>query len=356
MICPKCQNLNDDEYIFCVNCGSPIPSAARAAEPYPSVATVIKPKEAQPVPPTTPAFRYPIDIPRDTPGMFTPPTARSSLRVPLIAAGAVLLAGIAIAAGLLIFYDRNAEVKTALPEHLGLFAYDSGAGKLNEIAKREFSNAKDGREAMLKEPVASFGSIPDEFILYADAAEIKIDDMKFVRLDTMTDAGSMRHFDFQASIVNEKPAIKRLKFPEPLANGRYAFALFSGNFDEGRHKFWPLEITASKTAATQSGREFSVALKPKAANTATQPTPVQRPAVEMPIGARVAFCNSADVVVRRAPRLAARKVDGLRRGQKVFILSYSDNYDEWNGIRANWAFIQTEAGKRGWVFSAFLSY
>jgi hypothetical protein len=34
----------------------------------------------------------------------------------------------------------------------------------------------------------------------------------------------------------------------------------------------------------------------------------------------------------------------------------SDNSDYWNGKEGNWAYIQTESGSRGWVFSPLLNY
>jgi len=188
--------------------------------------------------------------------------------------------------------------------------------------------------------------------------------LKLLRLDSIKDEGTMRQIDFQASLVDGKPAMKRIKIQNSLTSGKYAFALFSGPFDEGKHKFWAFEIDGSAPAeAAPPGREFSVELKEKkssdekpAANTVANSPEIEKPIVEVPIGARVAFCNAADVIVRVAPSLTARKVNGLRRGQKVYLLNYSDNYDNWNGIRANWAYIQTENGKRGWVFTPFITY
>ncbi len=47
---------------------------------------------------------------------------------------------------------------------------------------------------------------------------------------------------------------------------------------------------------------------------------------------------------------------GLKRGQKIFVMSYSDNYDNWNGLEGTWANIQTESGQRGWVFSPLIKF
>jgi glucan-binding YG repeat protein len=86
------------------------------------------------------------------------------------------------------------------------------------------------------------------------------------------------------------------------------------------------------------------------------PTPTPKPKISAPVGATVAYCTGNNVVVRASPSLQAGKVNSLKRGEKVFVIEESDNYDEWNGNEANWAYIQKETGEKGWVFTPFISY
>ncbi len=92
----------------------------------------------------------------------------------------------------------------------------------------------------------------------------------------------------------------------------------------------------------------------KANTEKTASTP--KPKISAPVGATVAYCNSANVVVRDSPSLNAKKVGSLSNREKVFVIEESNNYDEWRGTEANWAYIQKENGQRGWVFTPFISY
>ena len=89
---------------------------------------------------------------------------------------------------------------------------------------------------------------------------------------------------------------------------------------------------------------------------AATPTSTPKPKVSAPVGATVAYCNGGNVLVRDSPSLNGRKVNTLKKGEKVFVIEESDNYDEWQGTEANWAYIQKEDGSRGWVFTPFISY
>jgi hypothetical protein len=86
------------------------------------------------------------------------------------------------------------------------------------------------------------------------------------------------------------------------------------------------------------------------------PTPTPKPTVAPPIGSRTGYADTNNVVVRAAPSLDAQKVSGLKRGQKIYVLGFSNNYDNWNGLEGNWANVQTETGQRGWVFSPLIRY
>lgn len=371
MICPNCNTSNDDHFIYCVNCGSSIAGSGEKTESFPSVATVLSPHTTSTTaPPTIHSipFHEPghaVDGRRRIGAEPGGGRANSSAAMKVLGIGAALLLVIGgTVAGALYYLNRPLAPPAVLPEHLGVFAIDPEKRTISELTKREFANVKDGRDAIAKESISPVLRAVNEFVVYADPADVKIDDLKFLRLDSITDKGSMRQIDFQASLIEGKPAMKRLRFPTALPSGKYAFAIFNGSFDEGKHKFWAFEIDGFETAVVPPGREFSVALKDKKETTekpvetpqTSVPQKIDKPSIDIPVGARIAYCNASDVVVRSSPGLMARKTNSLRRGQRVYLLSYSDNFDYWNGIRSNWALIQTENGKRGWVFTPFISY
>jgi hypothetical protein len=61
-------------------------------------------------------------------------------------------------------------------------------------------------------------------------------------------------------------------------------------------------------------------------------------------------------VLRAAPNLNGEKVDRLSKGQRLWVMEYSTNYDTWKGITANWAYVQPDGSSvRGWVFTYFVS-
>lgn len=109
----------------------------------------------------------------------------------------------------------------------------------------------------------------------------------------------------------------------------------------------------SESANQKSGGEKDKEATNKPAAT---PTSTPKPKVSAPVGATVAYCNGGNVLVRDSPSLNGRKVNTLKKGEKVFVIEESDNYDEWQGTEANWAYIQKEDGSRGWVFTPFISY
>ena len=57
-----------------------------------------------------------------------------------------------------------------------------------------------------------------------------------------------------------------------------------------------------------------------------------------------------------APSLSAAKVDGLYRGQRLYVISQSNNYTTWGGVTGNWTLVETDEGTRGWVFSPLIRY
>lgn len=73
----------------------------------------------------------------------------------------------------------------------------------------------------------------------------------------------------------------------------------------------------------------------------------------------LAYCNANSLNVRSAPVLDMSKsnqVGELKRGDQVYIISESSNYDFYNGVTSNWAEIRTVNGAlHGWVFRYYLA-
>ena len=90
---------------------------------------------------------------------------------------------------------------------------------------------------------------------------------------------------------------------------------------------------------------------------APTPTPTPKPqpkVVSPPDGATVVRCNGQNVNLRSGPRQDAQSMGGLKLNQRLYLIKYSDNYDNINGVDSNWAYVQTEDGRKGWVFGAYV--
>jgi hypothetical protein len=88
---------------------------------------------------------------------------------------------------------------------------------------------------------------------------------------------------------------------------------------------------------------------------AATPTPKPQPkVVPPPDGATVVRCNGQNVNLRSGPRQDSQSLGGLKLNQRLYLIKYSDNYETINGIDSNWAYVQTEDGRKGWVFGAYV--
>jgi hypothetical protein len=366
MKCPYCGQQNDNDFIFCVNCGKSIANAG-------SYDTVFVPPAGDETeyPSVQTAFARPVVKRRradDKPVLsFADVAEPKKNRLPLyIGASLIILmlvGGGAVAAYFLV--NRPTTPAEVLPGHLGMFVRNSQTKALTEIKKAEHANALTAKDAILKDTTLQVVESKPDVIFYAENSETPVGEIKLVPLETIAEDGKMKQIDYQVSLIESNAAMKRLRLPESLAVGKYAFVHLSGYFDEGRHKFWPFEVrTAERASNDQIAKDTLFALKPKAIASSTKTdTSKQTGTTESnssidnaPVGAKVAYCNSTNVVVRSSPSLKARKVNALRKNQKVYVIRYSDNTDSWNGLQSNWAFIQTENGKQGWVFTPFISY
>ncbi|MGI8788643.1 MAG: SH3 domain-containing protein [Pyrinomonadaceae bacterium] len=382
MNCPNCNQANDNENIFCVSCGGnlapPVNLQAKsevAPTQFYNPVRANQPNDAPESVQTAFGNRQAFVPPTQTfnPSIPYPPTqnaAPKSNKFLWLGLGVLLL--LLIGGGVAGFFllnkpsPSNAEI---LPDHLGMFVQNKDKNNLIEISKQDSTNALQTKDDLLKNDSLPATDDKPNLILYADGKDVPVSDLKLVQIDSIKNDGTLKQINFQASPVDGKPEMKHLRVPDGLANGVYAFALLDGFLDEGKHKFWAFQVkNAAKSDNGDLAKAVTLSIKSKQSDTATnsnigaansnvavKPVAAPKPETVAPAGAQVAYCNSNSVVVRNAPSLTARKISALRRGQKIYIINYSNNTNYWNGMEGNWAYIQTENGGRGWVFSPLLN-
>lgn len=374
MNCPNCNTPNDNENVFCVNCGTVVSPNSAANIPPPTQQYQNLPHQNfQSLPSVETAY---IQQPKFNPSM--PYTGEQTVKksskkfvwIGLIVA-LFLLAG--VVAGAIYFIKKQAETAEVLPDHLGMFVQSGDKKTVSEIGKQDYANALLAKDDLMKTDALPVAENKPNLILYSDGKDLPLADLKLVQIDTIKDDGSLKQINFQASPVEGKPEMKRLRIPDGLANGKYAFALFDGFLDEGKHKFWAFEVkNAEKSDNGDLAKVITVLPKPK-----PSPTPIpnppppnnsnkkdtdfiettpSKPKVTPSSSGGYAFCRTNNVVLRSAPSLTAAKVDGLYRGQRLSVLNESDNYSTWRGLTGNWVYVETDNGQRGWVFSPLLRY
>ena len=380
MNCPHCKAENDNDNVFCVSCGETIaPKKNLAATTLPSPTEYYHgnqpnqrdnaPESVQTLYTAEPTYNSP--APNFNPAIPFQPTQnveRKSGKFIWIGLGLLLLIIGGSVGGYFLLKPTVPITATAenLPDHLGMFLQNKDKTNLTEIGKQDYGNAVQAKTDLLKNDALPVAEDKPNLFLYADAKEIPLGDLKLVQLDSIKEDGTAKQINYQAAPVEGKPDIKRLRVPDGLANGKYAFALFDGFLDEGKHKFWAFQVKdAQKSDNGDLAKAFSLSLKPKTTaapsntNSATtekveKVAPTPKPAPVAPSGAQVAYCKSNNIVMRSSPGLNAKKINALKRGQKIYIINYSDNTDYWNGMEGSWAYIQTESGGRGWVFAPLI--
>lgn len=382
MNCPFCDTVNDDENTFCVSCGEVISQTARTevnfpppTREYPAGAAT---EETPPDPADQPASvetAYPpknLSVPAHRPGFGPgdhPPEAAPTTprRRPVLYAALGLLFFLVVGlAGLTAYFfwpvrDAPLEKAELLPDHYGMFVQNREKDKLTPVKRTDVADVLAEKEKLAEEdlPVWQDG---ESLILYADSREIPSADLRLIPLDSVADDGSFKEIDFQIFPVAGRPALKRLRVPQGLADGRYVFALLDGYLNEGKHRLWAFQATGANRennddiARTARGEMKKEPPKqPEKKQPAPKPPKTDKP-VPGPPGSVVAYCNAANVLLRASPSLDGKKIGRLARGQRLYVIKYSKNYDNWQGTTANWAYIQTEKGARGWVFTPFVSY
>ncbi len=375
MFCPKCNSYNEDGNAFCVHCGltffqaEPPPTVMAPGvfpDPNPSQPTVIHSQIPQvtPIqpPPTDPQFQnsyaaFQQSFPAIPPAGSVETQSRAGL---YIALGVIGLLFIGIGAAVVI-YLAGPVVKTGdvLPASFGLYLKSTEKSKLTEIKKADYRNAADARDAIKNETPLAADSKPN-LILYSDAKDIPISDLRLIEIDSIKNDGSLRQIEFKAATIDGKPDMKRIWVEQELAAGRYAFALIDGFFDDGKHHFWPFEVkTSGRKENGDLARLQTISVKTKSPTPTPKPEKTPEPKVSPPPDTTVRYSNTSNLVLRAGPSQTAGKLGTIASGQKLYVIEYSDNW-EWfvtkdgREINSNYAYVQTESGKRGWVYAAFI--
>lgn len=383
MNCPQCATINEVDNVFCVNCGTPVGAAASAVRSSSEMPTVQFSGQSYQTPPTidasnfshqTPPHQQP--SPTQASPMFNQASApnfnpvlpsgnyaappRSDKKFIWIGFAAMLF--LALAAGGIYFATRGFAPSETLPDHLGMFAQSAEKDKVSEIKKADFTNALTARDSLLKDDsLPAIGGDP-RLILYADGKDVPVNDLKLVQLDTIKDDGNMKQLDFQVAPVDGQPSMKRIRLPNGIADGRYAFALMDGFLNDGKHKFWAFQVkNSSKSDNADLLKSVTVALKADsptptpAAKTAAPQNPVPTmPKVPPPASGQAAYSTTSKLVLRSAPSQSAAKIRNLYQGERVYVIEYSSNYESFKNLYSNFAYVQTETGQRGWAYAAYL--
>lgn len=381
MICSNCQSPNDNENVFCVNCGATFSPTGNVSGDIPP--THIFQGQTPTLPPTQryqsdmnsietavlPVGRQGFSSTRNFSGVVPPfldePQTKKRDKT-LLLAGAALILLLAVGAGAFYLFNKqplNAEV---LPEHLGMFLQSKDKTKVEEVKKQDFTNALEGKDNLLKDDNLPVADGNPNLILYSDGKDVPLNDLKLVQLDTIKDDGSLKQLNFQAAPVEGKPEMKRIRVPDGLAEGKYAFALFDGYLNEGKHKLWAFQIkNAEKSNNDEALKSASVSVKPKTTDNSnqtsnqslSQPT---KPKVPPPPGGTVAYVTSGNVIFRSGPSQSSASMGKFYQGQKVYVIGYSSNYETFYSKRTNQSFysnfaeVQSETGQRGWIYAIYI--
>jgi hypothetical protein len=360
MICGNCKAPNNNDNVFCTECGVTLaPVSGQLAGGTP--AAPVRPgvfAHSQP-PNYTPSNSTETEVVRTpssanfSPAMFQTgerTQARRGNTVVYLAAG--FLAVLIAAAG--VYYFTTAAPPVAaevLPGHLGLFVQSAARDRADEIKKFDFADASKAKEELIKNESLPVADTNPSLILYSDGKDVPVGDLKLLPLDSLNTDGTFKQINFQAAPVDGKPEMKRIRVPDGLANGKYAFALLDGFFNEGKHKFWPFVVAnAAKSDNGNALTSSSLQVKPP------PPKPVgpTRPVAPPPAGGTLATSTTHNLVLRSGPSQSSAKIRNLDRGEQVYVIEYSTNTEMFKGTASRYALVQTMRGERGWAFAAFL--
>lgn len=287
---------------------------------------------------------------------FTSRSVPASGRVNPIVIALVVLAIAAIGAVTYLFLLRGGKQEGPIPDHFGIFVRTKDT--LDELRRTEFRDVVQGRDAIIGDSSLPRVDAKPTLILYAEAQDIPLSELKLIQLDAIDPGGKVRYWTYQVAPIDGHPSMKQIRVTGGLPGGKYAFALLNGYLDEGNHRFWPFQVKDGGATPSDTPQETMIQLKPKPTPTPrqiNQPQPVPQPALPPPASAGLAYCTENNVVLRSAPNLNGPKIGRLSKGERLFVIELSSNYDTWRGVTANWAYVQPEnSSVRGWVFTYFV--
>ncbi len=389
MICPNCQTINESENIFCIGCGGKVlPTGSLIGDTKaPTVSFQMPPEGFQNsanIPPPTQFVQTPpfyntsnsvetsvvpvgnqfgaASMHNFAPSFSGVPQAEKSNKKMFVLAGAVFAVLLAAGLGAFFLLGKQSIKSETLPEHLGMFLQNPAKDKVEEIKKQDFTNAVEGKDKLLKDDSLASAEGNPNLILYSDGKDIPLGDLRLIQLDTIKPDGSLQQLDFQSALVEGKTEMKRIRIPDGLADGKYAFVIWDGHLDDGKHKFWAFQVKNSEKNNNDSSlKATTVSLKPKENTTnETKTEVIQKPTVPPPAGASTRYLKIGNVVLRSGPSQTYSKVGKLRAGQKVYVVGYSSEYESFvsqktgKSYYSNYAQVQTESGQKGWVYATFL--
>lgn len=376
MICSNCNTINGADSVFCVNCGNATTGGTISSMPTEPFQVINQPTPqgysladstetavvnfGQPQAPTP-------HNPSDEPHTGDNPTRKISPMI-WIATGLASLIGLS-AVGAFFMIQSGGGSGEVLPDHLGMFAQSAEKDRNDEISKQDFSKVFEAKNTLMKNDALATLDPQPSLILYADGKDIPVNDLRLIKIDSIKEDGSMKQLDFQAALVDGKPAMKRIRVPEALANGKYAFALLDGYFDDGKHKFWPFQVrNSSKGENSDALKASSLPLKPGSSSPradSTKAPPIVAPkgpgttgpplvySPPPPPSANERVVGTSNVLIRGAPSLNGPIRGKLANGQRVYVLGYT-GYDCFQGRCGPWAQVQTVSGASGYVLSVLL--
>ncbi len=375
MICPNCKTINENENVFCVNCGAAVTSAPNTIsgiylnaenqpptiqfavsqqlsnqnfQPANSIETAVVPLNQMPS--VMANYGQPMPSAAD----YQP--KKSSLK--FIWIGLVAVVALIAAGGGIYFISQQKLTTETLPDHLGIFVQSREKDKIDEVKKLDFTNALTGRDSLLKDDSLPIADSDPNVILYSDGKDIPINDLRLIQIDTIKDDGNFKQLEFQAAPVEGKPEMKRIRIPDGIANGKYAFALMDGFLTDGKHKFWAFQVkNASKSDNGDLLKAATVVLKPNSSTPSNSTEKTYTPTVPAkappPVG-QTAYSTNGKLVLRSGPTQNSAKIRNLYQGEKVYIIEYSGNYESFKNLYSNFAYVETERGQRGWAYAAYL--
>jgi len=340
MNCSNCNAWNESDSIFCVNCGNQVTGDSAA----PTIAFHDSSQPGGFTPGDSTQTRV---VDRGQPaisGGFSPfgpnsgaQAVKKTSPIVFILAGLLVAVAVVGVGAFFLISSQTGVSAEVLPDHLGMFVQSKERNQNDEIPAQDFPKVIDAKNSLTKNENLPVVDAQPNLILYADGRDVPVDELKLIQLDLIKDDGSYKHLPIQKALIEGKPDMKRLRIQEPLASGKYAFALFKDYFNEGKHKFWAFQVKNSTKGDNGPVLiESSVAMKP--ASSTPKPAPVQTqvqspgsgqsPApppmpVQQAAGVKIVIGNGVRVRTGPSANSAFHPSFRYNRGARVNVIAFS---------------------------------